>query len=109
MGGAIAAPSASNAMNMFLNPDNFTRFEILKDKTFAIKDTNNAVGGAAGEYAIIPFKFKINKYCEVEFNAGNTGTVTDIINNSFHVIAMANGVAGVPKIQYFCRVSFKDQ
>ena len=109
MGGAIPAPAAINAMNMFLNPDNFTRFEILKDKVIVIRDTNNAVGGAAGEYAVHNFKIKINKYCEVEFNAGNTGTVSDIINNSFHVIAMANGIAGAPKIQYFCRVSFKDQ
>jgi len=99
---------AANAVHMFMNPANFGRFKILKDKVIVLKDTNLAIGGAAGQYQVVPFKCNVTLNTPVEFNSANGGTVADIVNNSLHLIAMANSAAGVPKIQYVSRVTFTD-
>lgn len=102
------APAAANAMNFFMSTANFGRFKILKDKTMTAVDTNPAVGGAAGQLRVLPLKCNIKLNIPVEFNAGNTGTVTDIVNNSLHIIVACNSIAGTPAIQYVSRVSFID-
>jgi len=105
--GGPAAIVAANAVHMFMNPANFGRFKILKDKVIVLKDTNLVAGGA-GQYQVVPFKCNVNLNTIVNFNAGNSGTVTDIVDNSLHLIAMANGTNGVPKIQYMSRVTYTD-
>jgi len=106
--GGTGAPAAANGINLMMNPANFGRFKILKDKTMTAADTNNNLASSAGQYRVLPLKCNIKVNTAVEFNAGNAGTVADIVNNSLHLIVMCNSNAGTPAIQYIARTSFTD-
>jgi len=101
-------------INSFQNPNNFGRFRVLKDKMLTISNLNlagspstNDVIQASVRYS---FKFAVNfkKPVEVHFNATNGGTVADIVDNSFHIIAATESTPYNPTMSYYARVCYKD-
>jgi len=98
----------------FQNPNNFGRFRVLKDKFFQISDLNLAGAAASSDITqaskVINFKFMVNfkKPVTVHFNATNGGTVADVVDNSFHVLAAVDNTAYAPTLGYYCRVCYKD-
>jgi len=110
----MSAPSANatSAPFGFQNVNNFGRFKVLKDKmrtlpvgNISYDGTNIEQGGVA-----IPFKFtfKPKKPVVMQFNATNGGTVADIVNNSFHLLAITSSTGITPQISYVCRTYYKD-
>lgn len=107
------AASTVLAVNTFQNIDNFGRFRVLKDKFIKLEDPNivsdsatNASWSQNGK--VVPFKWTVifKKPVVMRFNATNGGTIADIVDNSFHVMANTT-VAGVT-ISYCSRVCYKE-
>lgn len=104
----------NTVINTFQNPNNFGRFRVLKDKMFQISDLNLVTDPAGASLVqagkIINFKFMVNfkKPVVVHFNATNAGTVGDIVDNSFHILAACDNTAFAPTLSYYCRVAYKD-
>lgn len=113
---ALMADGANAATTVlsFQSLDNFGRFQVLKDKIIQIGDLNlandaAATGNIVQQGASRQFKmfYKFKKPIPVRFNGTNGGTVADIVDNSFHVIAGCSDAAYVPSLTYSCRVSYK--
>ena len=108
----INSGAASNARDMFQNPAFFGRFRILKDKNIVLQNPNFSYDGTNIEQAGLAKDFKISmnfkKPIDVHFNTTNGGTVADIVDNSFHVIAACDDVTLAPAILYKCRVTYMD-
>lgn len=104
----LAQGNATNAIAMGMSTVNFGRFRILKEKTMTFK--SEPLAGLTGAFVNSgvnrPFKFsiKVNKY--VNFNAQNGGTVADIVDNSYHFIALCTNNAMAPQLQYKVRTVF---
>lgn len=104
--------TGAGAIHMFQNFANLGRFQVYKDKSYLIGNslpTVNNTGGAGGIVqgsAKTNFKFTINVNKWVNFNAGVTGTITDVVDNSFHVLAATDGVLVVPTLEYSSRCTF---
>lgn len=85
--------SAELGVSAFQNPANFGRFRVLKDLILrprlvtAVTDGTNTSSQNTSQ---IVFKMvvKFKKPVVVKFNATNAGTVGDIVDNSFHMLAM---------------------
>lgn len=109
-GGSVAAVT----INSFQNLVNLGRFRVLKDIKFPISDLNLIGSPTAGDVVQQGFQrhFKINinfkKYVQVNFNATNGGTVADIVDNSFHLMAACSDNSYAPAIVYQSRVSYND-
>jgi len=109
-----AATSADTTINSFQNPNNFGKFRVLKDKMFTISNLNMAGSPTSGDVITgsvrYNFKFMVNfkKPVVVHFNAVNGGTVADIVDNSFNMIAAADNTVYAPQIAYYSRVCYKD-
>jgi len=107
------ASAAASTVNTFQNPNFFGRFRVLKDKMFQLSNMNiaqDAVGNLFQQGAKINFKFAVNfkDPIEVHFNATNGGTVADIVDNSFHIVAGADQITYAPAVSYYSRVCYKD-
>jgi len=104
--------TADEAVLTFQNIDNFGRFRVLKDKMMAISNPAISWDGTNVFQSgfIRPFKWsiKFQKPVSVRFNATNGGTVADIIDNSFHVVANCSSTELAPQISYLCRVCYKE-
>jgi len=106
----ILSSAASGGVNMFQNPANFGRFQVLKDRVFNTT-SRTGMAGVAGAFSIggqaLPFKitkkFKVPPV--VHFNATNGGTIADIIDKSWHIMTGYQG-DNAPSIAYKCRVVF---
>lgn len=100
-----------NILN-FQNAAFFGRFKVLKDKFYTLQNPNATYDGTNIEAMGLVKSFKMNhkfrKPVIIHFNGTNGGTVADIIDNSFHIIAAANNVELVPAMGYQCRVTFID-
>lgn len=114
-GQVMTAPgvaSAILAVESFQNIDNFGRFKVLKDKTFVIQNPSIAFDGTNVEQSGLIRKFKMTykprKPVEVRFNATNGGTIADIVDHSWHIIANNSSADLNPNISYYCRVCFKE-
>jgi len=107
-----SAASAFQMINSFQNIDNFGRFRVLKDKRIILDNYAVTYDGTNIEQSgmIRQFKFthKFKKPVVVRFNATNGGTIADIVDNSWHVIATSNTGGPAPTISYSCRVNFKE-
>lgn len=109
-----AAATAAVAVNTFQNINNFGRFRSLKDQTMILQDPNMAGEVAAANIIqqgiLKTFKWTVNfkEPVKVRFNATNGGTVADIVDNSFHIIANASAIDLPPGITYVCRVGYKE-
>jgi len=107
----IASGSATlNTVASFQNPANFGRFRVLKDKIISLEAKAMSYDGTNMEQAGLMRPFKVNikfrKPLLIHFNATNGGTVADIVDNSFHVIAATSSAALAPNIVYKSRVVF---
>lgn len=100
-------------IDAFQNFNEFGRFRVFKDKVFTFNapnmvfdGTNIELGGQSKQ-----FKFNLNFTRDpvaVRFNATNGGTVADIVDNSWHILAIASQTtSAVPTIAYNCRCTFK--
>ena len=106
----------SGALNQipytFQNIDNFGRFRVLKDKLIRVQDPNMSGDAASHDLngIVVPFKYtiKFRVPVSVRFNQTNGGTIADIIDNSFHVIANTNDSTHSPSLVYFSRVCYKE-
>lgn len=97
----------------FQNTANFGRFRVLRDKTYKLGIVTAGTDGASTTsqaLQTIPFKLtvKFSKPVEVRFNATNAGTIGDIVDNSFHMLAQKSGSPFVHNISYQARGYYKD-
>lgn len=106
--------SAGATVCSYQNPNNFGRFRVLRDKSFVLQDPNmagdpavpNVVQGSLTKLFKMSYRFR--KPVEPRFNATNGGTVADIVDHSFHVLAIANSITLAPTLTYYSRVSYKE-
>ncbi len=107
-----SATTVGDAIHMFQNTANFGRFRVLRDKIFPLTITNGTFDGTNIESASMGREFKwtvkFRKPLQVRFNATNGGTVADIVDNSFHMIAHAMDIGTQPFLLYKTRVVFTD-
>lgn len=105
-GGAI------DNLGSFQNINNFGRFKVLKDEIFNMPDPSISYNGTNTDIngTMLSFKWthKFKKPVLIHFNATNGGTIADIIDNSFHLLAITNTIALTPVFNYVCRVTYKD-
>lgn len=103
---AVLAPGT------YQNIDNFGRFKVLKDKHMTIDNPTITFDGTNLEQSGLIRRFKWNikfkKPINVRFNNTNGGTVADIIDNSFHIVANNSSADLNPNISYNCRVCYKE-
>lgn len=106
--------AAATTINSYQNPNQFGRFRVLKDKIITVSNANMAGSPTSADVIqnglIFTFKFNVNFKggVQVNFNATNGGTVADIIDNSFHVLAACNNNAYAPTLSYYTRVAYKE-
>lgn len=108
----INSGDASQAFNMFQNTAFFGRFKVLKDKRYILQDPNITYDGTNMEQQGLSKYFswtvKFRKPLYIHFNGINGGTVADIIDNSFHMLALCSDVALAPILRYKCRGTYID-
>jgi len=109
----MEATSATAPWLSYQNINNFGRFRVLKDKLF--QNELHSIQALDSTHLYVAtyrknFKWNINFKVPVRtrFNATNGGTVADIIDNSFHIIANMNSIQPGCRLQYKCRVCYKD-
>lgn len=115
-GEAVMADPATATQEMvntaFQSTVNFGRFKILKDKTFNVRQRQTTFDGTNIEMneVKIPFKIFINYKTpvSVRFNAVNGGTIADIVDNSWTLLAHHCGSTNSPTISYNARVCYKE-
>lgn len=107
----LSSGAGSNAVDMFQNAANFGRFRILTDRKIIMENQAISFDGTNIEQQGIskPFFYAktFNPPMVVHFNATNGGTVADIVDNSFHIIANCT-IANNVFIVYKSRVCFVD-
>jgi len=88
----IESGAGSDAVHMYQNLKNLGRFEVLYDKYFVM--SQRYLTGLTGAYVqsgqTKNFKISLKPNCVVNYNALNGGTVADVIDNSFHLIALTD-------------------
>lgn len=101
-----------NSVNAFQNIDNFGRFLVLKDKNYEMQSPTISFDGTNLEQSGLLRSFKISHNFKVpvsmRFNATNGGTIADIVDNSFHLLAITSNTDLAPNIAYACRVGYKE-
>lgn len=105
------AAEASQAANPTRNLLFAQRFRVLKSKIFKLTPpslSHFAVDSFAYPGVSRTFKWFINfpKGLPVNFNAGQTADVANVLDNSLHIIAFANTNSPTPQIGYNARVRF---
>lgn len=105
----ISSGAANGATQMFQNLANLGRFRVWKEKRWNIGGLT--LSGLSTAYVangqVRSFKMSIRPNCYVNYNATNGGTVADVVDNSFHIIAITNSATGMtPSIQYKVRTVF---
>lgn len=105
--------NSANGINAFQNLSNFGRFRVLKDKRWVMDNPNlvndtGTTGGIVQNALVKPWKWTVvfRKPVSVRFNGTNAGTIADIIDNSFHIVAGCNNASTAPNIAYYCRVCY---
>jgi len=106
-GGATADPTIS----AFQNPAFFGRFRILKDVTWSKTARYVSWDGTNieefGQRKAFKFYINFKRPLVVHFNGTNGGTVADIVDNSFHIMAAQyKSETGGNSINYKCRTVF---
>jgi len=108
----VPTATPDNTIHAFQNPDNFGRFQFLKDKFVVMQNPSLAGQNPAIDQAGLKHMFKwtvvFKKPLTVNFNATNGGTVADVIDNSLHVVCAADATAMAPQLAYYSRVCFKE-
>lgn len=96
----MQSAGSTNPIFAFQNANNFGRFRVLKDKLWVAPQMHTwaSVDGQDHQHGYtIPFKytFIFKKPILIHFNGTNSGTITDIIDNSFHLMCLTD-TAGAP-------------
>lgn len=108
----ISSGAGSDAIHMFQNVANLGRFRVWYDKFHVLENPNMVnVGATPATFEqnglIRNFKITIKPNVEVNYNATNGGTVADVVDNSFHLIANI-GTSGLsPTLTYKVRTVFE--
>lgn len=86
------------------------RFRILKQKCFTL--TSNALSTAGANNFAYPGVIRHFSWyiplngLKINFNAGTTSSIANVIDNSIHIIAYATSTAATPTISYNARLRF---
>lgn len=106
--GAVGT-TAQEAVDNFQTLTNLGRFRVLKDKNFVIQDPNfiSNLLPAGRQMRQFKFTYKPKVPIKITFNATAGGTIGDVVDNSFHVLANASNIDLVPSINFVARASFK--
>lgn len=89
---------------------NFGRFQVLKDKTYSFANTplttatTIILNGVTKQFKL---KYVFKEPLKINFNSTNSGTITDIIDNSFHLFGGTENDEHTIQLNYKSRVSFK--
>jgi len=104
--------STTTSINAFQNINNFGRFRVWKDKNFVFQNPTITWDGTNLEQNGLKkdFKFNLNFKGGLPIRFGSTtgGTVSDIVDKSFHLLAIVDNTALTATISYVCRVGFKE-
>ncbi len=107
-----SAGTAARNVHSYQNVDNFGRFRVLKDRKFVLDPNDITWNGTNLTQQGTTRNWRMNcnfrTPLRVRFNAVNGGTVADIVDNSFHIIAITSNTGLDPGITYQCRVSYKE-
>lgn len=107
----LASAGGSNtedsAINTFMNPLNFSRFRVLKDKIIRLQQPQLTGAAAVIEQAgyEIPFSFSLRPNAVQQFDSTGNG-IADVVDNSWHLIGARNGTLAA-SITYQSRVYFE--
>jgi len=99
-------------IHMFQNPDNWGRYRVLKDQTWtlyypmAIYDTTAVA--YTGMSKAFHWTVTFNPPLRVRFNGVNNGTIGDIVDNSFNLMAGCDAPTLTCQLAYKSRVIFVD-
>jgi hypothetical protein len=108
----IQSGGNNQAWNMYQNTESFGRFKVLKDRRFLIQDPNYGEDASGldrnGRLVQFDYTIKFRRGITVHFNAGTSGTIADIVNNSFNVLCAVNNTTTAPVINYKCRTTYLD-
>jgi len=100
--------AANGAVNMGMNVANLGRFRVLKEKVILLNPPDysglTTAFVAAGRVYHFKMNLKINVF--VNYNATNGGTVADIVDNSFHFLALTNTNPLAAVLEYKVRTVF---
>ncbi len=101
--------SAHAVVDVYQALTNFGRFKVLKDHQIVMQNPN-AVATDDQMGLTRPFKWNIDFKAPiaVRFNATNGGTVADVVDVSWHVLAACSNADLVPQITYQARVCYKE-
>lgn len=108
------ADTTELAFSSFQNVKNFGRFRVLKDVIYRPRIVTAVTDGASTSSqntSQIPFKLniKFRKPVQVRFDLSSTsGSIADIVDNSFHMIGLKSGAGFASTITYVCRGYYKD-
>jgi len=106
----IESGNGSDAIHMFMNLKNLGRFKVWHDKFYVITQRNISGQGAGNTIeqcgASRNFKISIKPNCYVNYNAVNGGTVADVVDNSWHIIANVQATSLATNIAYKVRTVF---
>jgi hypothetical protein len=111
---APGTATSTLATNSFQSLANFGKFRVIKDLSIIADDPNFSSTQTADTYDTNGkvYEFSMNaifkKPVVVHFNSANNGTVADIVDNSFHIIANTSSAGFVPVIDYNCRTVYTD-
>lgn len=108
----LSSGAASDMVLAFQSTASFGKFKVLKDIMLDMGDVNSTFDGTnieqGGQIKHWSITHKFKKPITVNFNSGNAGSIADIVDNSFHVIAATNSATLAPELTYKARVGFID-
>lgn len=109
--------SAGVGTNQFQSTANFGRFRVLKDKTIVLGSntpitllsTGPPVYFGTGQRRAFKVNVRFKRPVVVRFNATNGGSIADIVDNSFHVIAGKSTSSRTVTLAYSSRIVYLDR
>lgn len=108
----ITSGAANVAVMMYQNPAFFGRFKILKEFYWEMQSPTLTYDGTNIEQSGLIKHFSLNhkfiKPMVVHYNGTNGGTVADVVDNSFHIIALTNNANLLTTVNYKVRTTFID-
>lgn len=104
----LSSGAGSSATFMSQNLANLGRFKVWYDKYLLMESPPIAgISGSVVQGAQLRrFKITIKPMCWVNYNSTNGGTIADVIDNSFHLIANKSDNQILANISYKCRTVF---
>jgi len=109
---AATTGSALNQFNAFQSLASLGRFKVLKDKIFTFGPPTITYDGTNleqfGQVKSFKFDVKFRNPVEVNFNATNGGTISDIVDNSWCIYATVSTGAVATSLYYSARVYYKE-